>query len=409
MIQNLLYLYLFQVGQYLFPLIITPYVIRTLSLAGYGEYTVSQSVISMFNVFVDFGFGVVLIRKIGLNLNNKAVINQTFSNVFYAKMLLAIIIFCLILGLFWQSKSLLIYLASFGIILNNIFFPIWFFQAVEQMKFITYINFISRLIFLITVFLFIKHQDDAGLLCLFNSISLVISGLIALFIVRYHFKVKFTPFSLALIFDEIKAAGNVFITNLTGNLFIWTPTLVLGYFSTKPIVGMYSIAEKVSRIMVSFISPVAQVIFPHLSKLAQSDNFIKQANKLILSTAGVGLVISITLFLFSPQIYFLISGKVEMIGVYCLRTWAITFFFIFVANVVNQIVWALHFDKQIRNMCIVASLVFVLLAVCLTYWFSYKGTCFSILVIESITVIYSTGLYLKHVLRNKKGKSICSG
>ena len=395
--KNLTYLYILQFGQFIIPLVMIPYIIRTIGVTGYGIYAVAQSIIFFLNLFVDYGFGTVLIRRIAQNRGNQSIINQAFSNIFVIKLSTSILIFVVLVVALWGKPELEFCIYSYGIIISNILFPLWLFQGIEEMKFVTYVNLTARLLFLITVFIFVKNSTDVGLLCILNSLGLVIAAIVSMAIVMLHLKVRFVKITWLEIKREVKDANDAFITNLTSNLFITMPTIILNQFVTKEIVGFYSISEKISRVLLNLITPISQVIFPYLSRHKKNVSFIIKANKLLIVTFLIGMISSIILWVGSPFIYTIVSGNDNNIGIYCLRVWSITFFFMFCGSIINQIVWSLNLDKLIKNLCIIAAFLFLMLGYGLTALYNYKGICYSILIAESFMTVMLLCFYIRHV------------
>ena len=79
-----------------------------------------------------------------------------------------------------------------GIFVGNALIPIWFFQGMENMKFMTIINFVVRLISTVLIFFFVKTPDDINIALGFQSVGYVSGGLISLFLAINLFQLKFT-------------------------------------------------------------------------------------------------------------------------------------------------------------------------------------------------------------------------
>ena len=110
-------------------------------------------------------------------------------------------------------------LISFLMIPGHIMFPDWFFQAMERMKYITILNLLSKTLFTIAVFLFIKEKQDYLLQPLFTSLGFVVSGMIAMYCILVKWEVKLYFTSFKTIFRTIKSSTNVFINNIAHNLY----------------------------------------------------------------------------------------------------------------------------------------------------------------------------------------------
>jgi Polysaccharide biosynthesis protein. len=79
---------------------------------------------------------------------------------------------------------------SYGVLFGSLMFPTWFFQGMEKMKYMMYLNSFLKFIFVASVFLFVKEESDLYLLFLLNSIAIFITGLLALYVAITKFDVK---------------------------------------------------------------------------------------------------------------------------------------------------------------------------------------------------------------------------
>ena len=150
--------------EYLLALAILPYLVRVLGVEKYGAIVFMQSIIQYFVIIIDYGFNIITPRRIAIT-NNLLEHGKIFSSVIVCK---------IILGTFLTSLFLIIYLftsllnfvdiklfiALYLNVIGNIIFPIWFFQGIQKMEYITVINILSRFITVIAIFLFVRTPDD---------------------------------------------------------------------------------------------------------------------------------------------------------------------------------------------------------------------------------------------------------
>src|SRR5690606_11666887 len=142
-----------------------------------------------------FGFQYTAVRDVAKNRDNNYEVSKIFSNVMTAKVFLMIISLIVLIVLiysvpFLYEKRLMLGL-TFLYIPGHILFPDWLFQALQKMRFVTFINVASKLLFTILVFLFIKKQEDYIYQPIFIAGGYLLSGGLSLYIVFSKFKIKF--------------------------------------------------------------------------------------------------------------------------------------------------------------------------------------------------------------------------
>uniref|UniRef100_UPI0040472B42 oligosaccharide flippase family protein n=1 Tax=Algoriphagus sp. TaxID=1872435 RepID=UPI0040472B42 len=157
-LQNFLFLALIQSSTILISLISMPLLIQSIGAEQFGWVNLSFSVIIVFNILVGFGFNLNAPREVALNQSNKEALSQLVSNVFSAKILLAVFSTVLILtgayglNLFQGYQSILV--LSVFLLFSEATFPLWFFQGMEKMKLISIANVFSKLLYLLGIVLF---------------------------------------------------------------------------------------------------------------------------------------------------------------------------------------------------------------------------------------------------------------
>src|SRR5690606_9156659 len=151
LITNFGYLSILQIAGYIFPLITIPYLSKTIGVEGFGKIAFASAVMVWFQTVSDWGFNYTATRDIARNKDSKEKVSEIFSNVFWARIILIIICFFILVALiliipkFRDNTSIL--LVSYLLVPGYIMYPDWFFQAIEKMRYITIMNIISKIIF----------------------------------------------------------------------------------------------------------------------------------------------------------------------------------------------------------------------------------------------------------------------
>lgn len=138
----------------------------------------------------------------------------------------------------------LLYFLTFGTVLGQVLFPIWFFQGIERMKYITLLNIIAKTIFTVLVFVLIHQKTDYIYVPFLGALGTIISGVLALGIIRKHFKVNFHLPSKNEIIHQLREGWYIFISTVAISLYSISNTFILGLFASNTIVGYYAGAKK---------------------------------------------------------------------------------------------------------------------------------------------------------------------
>jgi PST family polysaccharide transporter len=313
--KNYVALLFIQGTNFILPLIIFPYLVRTLGSEKYGLVMVAQSVALFLTIIVDFGFNISATREVANLKNDKEKLSQFYWNVFSIKLALIIVTFLLLLGLIICvdkfSVDPLVYLFSFGLVLGQAIFPTWFFQGIEKMQVITIVNVAAKLFFTISLFFVVLSPADYEYVPIFNGLGFVISGLFGfVFSLQY---VKFVFPKLSQVKEIIENSSSLFFSNFAVSLYTSSNTLILGFFAGDSIAGVYASMEKLILAIKSMYSPFYQAIFPNLSTKPY-DEIRSYIDKMRIPIGFLGLVISIIIFFGAKQILMLAFDDAIIVG-----------------------------------------------------------------------------------------------
>ncbi|WP_299761768.1 oligosaccharide flippase family protein [uncultured Dokdonia sp.] len=304
---NYIALLLIQGANIILPLLTLPYLIRTIGTERFGLVMIAQAIGVFLTIIVDFGFNISATREVSLLRNDKEKLSQLYWNVFYIKSILLLITFLVVVVLITTisrfKAEAFVYILSFGMVLGQAIFPTWFFQGIEKMKVITFINVLAKILFTIAVFLFILNPSDYELVPLFNGGGFIISGIIGLI-----YSLKFVNFKKPD-YNQIKSltkdTSSLFVSNFATSLYTSGNTFILGMLGGDAIAGIYSSMEKLVLALKNVFVPLYQAIFPWLATKGPKEmrSFIK---KMTLPIGLIGLIITITIVCIAkPLLHFI--------------------------------------------------------------------------------------------------------
>lgn len=400
LLNNFISLSSLQIVSYILPLITLPYLVRVLGPEKYGLIAFATAFVTYFQILTDYGFNLSATREISIHRENKAKISEIFSSVMIVKTLLAIlsfIILSLIVFIVPQFKTnWQIYFVTFGIVIGYLSLPIWFFQGMEKMKYITVLNISAQLIFTASIFIFIRNSSDYIYVPLINSLGFIVAGILGLYIIFKNFDMKFKLPKYPAIKLQFKEGWHVFISTFAVSLYTNSSIFAVGLFTNNTITGYYAIAEKLMLIIQTFpLSSLLQSLYPRLSKI-----HLKNPNKALRLSNRFQYITTISYLLFLPIVFFLaplivtiIAGKpyeeiilafrILLIAVFFINANAFRIYYLLVAGK-SDIYAKIHVSLGLFG----TILVFLL-----SYIFSYIGATIAIsliaLYVLIITIHYS--------------------
>jgi PST family polysaccharide transporter len=269
LLSNFVSLSVLQGANYVLPLLTLPYLIRVLGPEKFGLLAFATAITAYFSILTDYGFNLSATREISINRQSQSALTTIFSSVMIVKVALLLASFVLLVLIVFLvpkfSAHWPVYFLSFGAVLGQVLFPVWFFQGVEQMKYVTYLNIGAKAAFTVMVFMFVHTDADYYLVPTLTSAGAAVAGIWSLFIVRSRFGIRFEWQDWPTLSATIGKGWYVFIATSFGSLYRESNTVILGLLGSNAVVGYYAIAEKIVKAIQSLQTPVGQALFPFLS------------------------------------------------------------------------------------------------------------------------------------------------
>ena len=287
--ENYAYMTILQVLNGCFYILIYPFLIRVLGAESYGLYAYSAAIVALFITLVSFGFDLPAAKRIAENAGNNTEKERVLSEVTTAKIwleLLALIGYVVLLILAPRMKdNLLLFAIVFAQTFTNILFPQWYFQGVQCMRVVTYIQVAFKLATLPFLFWLLRAPEDVWVYALIVSVSSLLGGIVAWLIIRYKDGLRVGLASFSAVCTVVREALPFFLSNATSVIKEQGIVLLIGQFLGMRDVAIYDLANKIIIVPRTIFSKLNDALFPKM--MAQPD--ASRRKRVLLSETVVGL------------------------------------------------------------------------------------------------------------------------
>lgn len=386
---------------FIFPLITMPYLITVLGIQNYGLNSFVQAVMQYFIIVTNYGFNISATQEISVNRQDKEKVRSIYSNVIVCKLLLTVL--CLVILLVMISfipkmnEQPMYYLLMFGIVVGNVFLPVWFFQGIEEMQSIGILNFISKAIFTAGLFVFVKSERDLYNVAILNSLGYLVIGLIASLIVRFKYHVKFKLPKVSELIQQYRNSWHLFLSTLATSVYNTTNIFVLGLVVGDTATGYFNIANTLIRVCSSIATPITQTFYPKVTQLALSSKLValKLIQRIWVIVSIVFIVGCLILLIGTgPVLTFLFQDKFDH-SVRLIQIMSFLPLMVAWSNILGMMTMTtFNYKKQLSRIYLISGLISIVSIVVLTLLFKETGTAINAILIESLVTI-SMYVYLK--------------
>lgn len=301
LIHNFSYLSALQLFNMLLPLITYPYLIRVLGAEQYGFVIYAQVISTYLGILIDFGFSLSSTKDISIHRDDKKKLSEIVSSVFIIKLILWLVSFGLLFIMVilipaFKSEKLL-FLFSFGLCFNEFLFPQWYFQGIERMKYITIINLIARIFFLVLIFIVVREKSDYIFVPVLNGIGALIGGLLGIYVVFVKDKIKLIRQPISKLIYYFKESSPLFGSNLIISIKDKFNIILIGATLGMRDVVIYDLSIKIMTLFIQPIQIINTTIYPKIAK-ERNMKFMLYTTKLTLGLV-LGVILLIQPFLSS--------------------------------------------------------------------------------------------------------------
>ena len=366
--------------------------LRVLGPEKMGAIVFSQSVMVYLVLISSYGFNLTAPRA--LASSDSSDYAHIFSLYMYGSIFLGVVsTIVLILGgilyqYFGHDLDLPLYIATYTAVIGNIIFPIWFFQGIQEMRYITILNLIGRFICLFGIFILVKGPNDYVLAALFQSCTPCIAGIISLIILTRRFTSLWTIPSFGSLLKIYKEGWLIFLSTITINLYTTTSIIILGTLTNHTVVGYYSAADKL--LGCRMVSAVNDAVYPHVNILlkksyTQGIIFLKKQLYIYILFGFCG---GLILLLWGDKILLPLLGESYYDSIILFKIMSFIPMIVAMSNVLGyETMLSLHMESIYSKILISAAIVSLIIIWPLTYYYGGIGTAITTVITELFVTI----------------------
>lgn len=374
------------------PLLVVPFVVSVCSEAGYGKISIAMALSFFLIVFVDYGSDIVGVKQAAVSRHDRDALEGIFVKTFWAK----IALFGLVAGVgsllfvtipyFAAEKRLFFF--SLAIVAGQAINPTWFLQGVEEFKWITAINVISKTLFLVAVFAFVRAPGDYVLHNLFWGVGMCVAhGIATLFLVR-RYRCSLANVTWSDVTLLIRGNFSIFTSQLFVSMQMYAPVMLIGFFGGNHMAGQYKIVDQVIVIFKTYILLFFNYAYPRVCYLLESDvrhglRFWRMYNGLNLVFVTVCMAV---IFTFSDAVvgYF---NPTDPIAISALLRLAVAIPVLQAIGVpLRQLVIGFNKQKQYVTLTMVSTVASLLMIIAVAPWLHIIGVIATLIATEILII-----------------------
>jgi len=381
--------------QMLFPLITFPYVCRVIEADGIGQINFFQSIISYISLFTCLGIPMYAIREIARDRSDVVQMNRTAMEILLLHSMLTLVGYAIVAILCLTVPQIQVNIPLFLILSLTIFFTAigceWFYQGIEDFKYITIRGLIIKTISVVLLFIFVKSKTDLLYYGCYTVFGVLGGNIFNFFRLRKYIHRENIIFSELHIKRHIKPVLKVFSFSVVTSIYLQLNTVLLGFLKNALAVGYFAAATKVMQMLLTMSACLGSVMMPRASHLIaenKEDEFNRLIQKSYDFTLAIALPMTIGLIFCAPSLITALCGVKFEHSILPSQIIAPIILMVAISNVFGiQVLFPKGKINIVTLCCGIGAVADLILNLCLIPFFSYIGTSIAYLGAEVATTV----------------------
>ncbi|MDE7179929.1 MAG: flippase [Muribaculaceae bacterium] len=257
----------------LFPLVTFPYASRVLEPEGIGVINFLNGIIGYILLLTTLGVPMYAVKMVARHRDDAPLRDRITTEVILLCLMLSAGGYVLV-GLLAQfvpqihSHRLIFFVLSAPLLFDALGVS-WFYQAMEDFRYITVRELIVRSIFTVALFIFVHDASDLLAYAILLTGSSAIGSMINFLHLRKFISRKGLRMRELRPLRHLPAATKVFAMNLITSLYVFLNSIMLGFISGDAEVGYFTAGTRIPHIALVIIGTINNVLFPRCAYLLQ--------------------------------------------------------------------------------------------------------------------------------------------
>ena len=381
--------------QMLFPLITFPYVCRVIEADGIGQINFFQSIISYISLFTCLGIPMYAIREIARDRSDVVQMNRTAMEILLLHSMLTLVGYAIVAILCLTVPQIQVNIPLFLILSLTIFFTAigceWFYQGIEDFKYITIRGLIIKTVSVVLLFIFVKSKTDLLYYGCYTVFGVLGGNIFNFFRLRKYIHRENIIFSELHVKRHVKPVLKVFSFSVVTSIYLQLNTVLLGFLKNALAVGYFAAATKVMQMLLTMSACLGSVMMPRASHLIaenKEDEFNRLIQKSYDFTLAIALPMAIGLIFCAPSLITALCGVKFEHSILPSQIIAPIILMVAISNVFGiQVLFPKGKINIVTLCCGIGAVADLILNLCLIPFFSYIGTSIAYLGAEVATTV----------------------
>jgi O-antigen/teichoic acid export membrane protein len=392
---NYIFTLISTISSMLFPVITFPYAARVLMADMIGQVNFFTSIVSYISLLTSLGIPMYAIRETARVRDDKNELNKTTLEIILLHTGLTAIGYLIVFILCATVAKIQVDIPLFLLISTTILFNAlgveWFYQGVEEFKYITIRGLIVRTICVVFLFIFVKTRQDLMYYAAYTVFGTVGNNILNFIHLRKHISIKRIRLKELHPMRHLVPSLRIFVLNLIVCIYVNLDSVMLGFIKDSAPVGYYTGATKLTRLALGIITSLGTVMLPRLSNLiqqGQKEEFKALAQKAVDFVVVISMPIMIGVMTMAPILIRLFCGESYAPAILTLQIISPIIFVIALSNMFGiQILYPQGKEKLVIISTGVGALINFTLNMLLIPKFSQNGAAIASVIGETAVTV----------------------